>query len=149
MIVERDDRLDGVFRIDEREEAIIRANEEAAIDAQRQGSARAADPRVHHAEEDRADREVAPAREEHPCPRCDVLRWDLVREVHERHPRGDTKDYALHDADISIGEAEVGQQRDCRCARHASRLIHAISRQSKRTTPALRSVTTRVTSSLT
>src|SRR5689334_10180471 len=86
---------------------------------------------------------------QHPRGLADILRRDVVRKVNERHARCDAKHDALHHTYITVGGAKVREQRDGRRWRWTWSDAYSTSRQAKRTRPARRSVTVRVTSSLT
>jgi hypothetical protein len=114
LVGEMDDAAGRVGGRGEREDAVVRADEERArrLDADR--PARAPDPGVDDRDVNRPRREVrrrVPEREragEH------VLRRDAVRHVDDPGHGRAARDHALHDADERVDEAEVGRERDDR-----------------------------------
>jgi len=96
----------------EREEPVVRADEEPAAGPDRDRAPVRAHARVHDRHEHGAPREVAVGRVERERPREDVVGRHLVEHVRERRLRAGAEDRALHRAHVGVAQAEVRQEGD-------------------------------------
>ncbi len=147
-------RLGGLSGRRDRQHAVVGRDERVVAGVGGDAAPRRADAGVHDDQKDRARRKV-------PVRRCqlerageNVVRRNVVRDVHQRRVRADAEHHALHRADVVIAQAEVGQRDDrarhdpelgCQLARDASPSSH---RECPRDAPAWQGVTTENTGSI-
>jgi len=104
--------LRGIILQSEREETIVRADEESARGLNEHGPPLGPNARIHDGHVDRPFGESPRALGERERGSPDILRRDQVREIHDRGLTMDGEDHTLHRPDEEIGEAEIRQERD-------------------------------------
>src|SRR5439155_22926811 len=106
--------------LDQRQQPVVRTDEETAIGHDAERAARRADARIDDRDVHRVAREVRHGVPEDERAGEYVLRRDAVRHVDHGDPGRAARDHALHDADPGVRRPEVRRQRDQRHRRRAS-----------------------------
>ena len=99
---------------DQGKQAVVGGDESGVGGFQQDGGAVGADAGINDGDEDAAGRKVTAGIGENDCPVAHVLRADPMSQVNDVGGGIDAVDDAAHHPNVSVGQAEVGEEDDGR-----------------------------------